>query len=574
MRLRSKHKSPPSQTIPPVRHSFYSTTHEAVRIPELLLRYFGHLSRAELVNSAIVCRSWSAQALDTLWRHHEVPLSVLLGQLPFLYEKLFERPEDGPGYALEDGGLIRSSWHPLMEQSSPELIDASAWNPVLYKYAHKIIHLFVDTTLGEDSINLLAALFNETASPALCPNSQSLRFSMGPYQNSETLHSKAIPALCGSSVTSIELNNHPGGEHNPIDIAGHLGMALKTCGNQIQRFVLRSPACNNYYSMFTPDFSLFDHLTEVHLRSLSLAGWRKLANNCLHLLEVYLTERPCEPRGDEFTGDPTRSIDFPLLRKLSIDCGYLNNGVLVESNMPALESLTVSKSVFDRDQVISKQIANRSGLLQEIEFCIMQYLGGVGSIITTLSSLCHLRKLKLTGETSRWDVTDGDMDVLARSVLNLQSISITLKQTLSYRKDRVPLTHATLISLVQYCRQLNSIELPMDLSRADDSKEKPVDFGPSTTVTSLTFSKILLPSKFGDDDSPRTSQVELVDGVVRFLVGCCPEVRVFKVREQDEPRGFRRVSSIAQPCIEERFRKYFKDRKWRVISVFVDLMRA
>ncbi|KAG9030121.1 hypothetical protein FRB95_004310 [Tulasnella sp. JGI-2019a] len=101
-------------------------------------------------------------------------------------------------------------------------------------------------------------------------------------------------------------------------------------------------------------------------------------------------------------------------------------------------------------------------------------------MITALSSLYHLWKLKLSGEPSEWDMTDGHMDVLARSAPNLQSISIAFEQRLEDSNVRkIYLTHATLLSLVQHCRQLAEIELPMDLSQADDSAEKPVGFASS-----------------------------------------------------------------------------------------------
>ncbi|KAG9030119.1 hypothetical protein FRB95_004308 [Tulasnella sp. JGI-2019a] len=482
MRPRSAQTRPSNHA----RHAFYSTTHEAARIPELLLRYFRHLTGPEVVNSAIVCRSWSTLALDTLWRHHEVPLSVLLGQLPFLYEKPFDGSEDEAEFMFEveaNSGLIHSSWHPLKEQSSPESIDVSAWNLVLDKYARRIARLFLDTTLLGSSIHLLDTLLNGSGSLVLCPSLKSLRFSMGPYVNLETLHSRAIPVLCGSSVTNIELDSLAESEEdpfnvNPINVAEQLGVALKTCGSQIQRFVLRSP----YPNTFTPDFTLFTHLTEVHLDNLSLCGWRKLADNCPHLLKVYLkeggTHRP------DFTRDPTKSIDFLSLRKLSIDRAYLAYSVLVESNMPALESLAMNGLVRDDNGVMSMQLTERSSLLQEVELGIFNYSGGFGSIRTALSSLCRLRKLKLDGILTKWDMADGDMDVLARSVPRLQSISITFVQAFGLT---IPLTHATILSLVQHCRQLTEIELPMDLSRADDSEEKPVGFTPSTTVTTLKF---------------------------------------------------------------------------------------
>ncbi|KAG9006402.1 hypothetical protein FRB94_000712 [Tulasnella sp. JGI-2019a] len=593
MHLHSAGGLPPSQTISPTHahHAFYSTAYEAARIPELLLRYFMHFNRSELAKSAIVCRSWSTLALDTLWRHHEVPLSVLLSQLPFLYERPFKRRgsghdandenEDDPDSHSNHGG-----WYPIKEQASHETIDTSKWNLYLNKFAHKITRLFWNSALRGPSIRLLSTLLDKSAGLVLCPNLRSLRIVIAPY--SERLHAMAIPMLCGSSVETVEMQHLLWNGNNSVNVAGHFGIALKTCGSRIRRLILCPPNIRYYY--LTPDFSLFSHLTEVHL-----------------------TEPECEPGGRQIFGDPAKSINFSSLQKLTISSGYLVNCVLLESNMPALESLVVSTLAEDKNGAISMQLSRRSGLLREMEFHSIKFHEGVGSMIRALSSLCHLRKLKLGGGTSKWDITDSDMNVLARSVPNLQSISITLEQTLIYEKVQIPLTHATLLSVVQHCRQLNEIELPMDLSGVDGSKEKPVGFMPSATVTSLKFCKVTLPSKY--NNSSRTSQVECVDRIVHFLVGCCPEVQVLEAHQQSRSGGrsgisvpkasarsrcmitARRVLPGAEAeagclsegesgaesesgadseteaglCLEERFRKHLED-KWRVISTCIGWM--
>ncbi|KAG8990768.1 hypothetical protein FRB93_003032 [Tulasnella sp. JGI-2019a] len=478
-------------------------------------------------------------------------------QLPFLCELPFEPRESEHEANTEnendpDSHSARGGWYPLTEQTLPESIDTSIWNLLLFKYAHKITRLTLNSALRGPSIHLLATLLHKSPCSVLCPNLRSLRIDMAPY--SERLHAMAIPILCGSSVTNVEMQRFCRTNDNPVIVAEHLGLALKTCGSKIQRVVLGYS--KNYYNTFTPDFSLFNHLTEVRLRNVSCDGWQKLAENCPQLLEASVTEVLREPRRSESIGDPTKSIDFPLLRKLRIVSISLVNGILLESNMPALENLIVRRPVQDADGTISTQLAKRSRLLQEVELRVKHFHGGVGFIIRALSSLCHLRKLKLNGDISQWDVRDGDMDVLARSVPNLQSISITLRQNLSYRKGRIPLTHATLLSLVQHCRQLIEIELPMDLSQVDDSSEKPIGFTPSMTVTSLIFCKMMLLSKFKDDDSPPASQV---DGVLAFLACCCPEVRRFQVHELNELEE----SSTMRTCIEEGFRKYLEDASRR-----------
>lgn len=52
--------------------------------PELLLEYFSYLTGKELVVAASVCKTWSAVALDSLWRSKAVPLSALLEKLPWM----------------------------------------------------------------------------------------------------------------------------------------------------------------------------------------------------------------------------------------------------------------------------------------------------------------------------------------------------------------------------------------------------------------------------------------------------------------------------------------------------------
>ncbi|KAG8990771.1 hypothetical protein FRB93_003035 [Tulasnella sp. JGI-2019a] len=449
-----------------------------------------------------------------------------------------------------------SNHHPLQltEQTLPESIDTSAWNVLLNKYAHKITRLFLDRALRGSSIRLLATLLGKSPCSVLCPNLKSLRLVMGQY--SERLYAMAIPILCGSSVVSVEMRGlRRSNRRNPVPVAEHLGIALKTCGSQIRRFTLGSRTSHN---TFTPDFSLFNHLTEVSLRNLSRGGWQKLAEDCPQLLEVSVIETLWKPRRLESIGDPTKPINFPLLRKLEISSISLVHGILLESNMPALESLIVHRPVEDVNGTITRQLVQRSRLLQEVEWCVKQS-HGVGSIIRALASLCHLRKLKITGGTSEWDMADGDMDILARSVSNLQSISITLKQTLGYGKDKIPLTHTSLLSFVQHCRQLTSIELSLDLSHVDDCREKSASFPSSTTVTSLILREIMLPSKIGDGDPHGTSEVDVVDRVVTFLAGCCPEARRFEVYELDEFQGVMEALSVTRTCIEEGFRKYLDD---------------
>ncbi|KAG8990764.1 hypothetical protein FRB94_000711 [Tulasnella sp. JGI-2019a] len=550
MRLRSAGNLPRSQTIPPTHHFVHSTTHDATHIPELLLRYFGYLTRAELVNTAIVCSSWSILAIDTLWCHHEVPLSALLSLLPFLHKRPIkirrhendEKNEDDP-----DSDFIQGGWYPMMEQP----IDTPTWNLLLNKYAYKVTRLLLDTALRGPSVRLLTTLLDKSAGPVLCPNVRSLRIVMRAH--SERLHAMAIPILCGSSVTNVEVKDFCIVVSDPVRFAEHLGTAFQICGSQIRCFKLGSSRGSSY--TFTPDFSLFDRLTKVHLRNLTREGWQKLAENCPHLLEVSLTEVLEEMRRPTPNGDLAKSIDFPLLRKLSINSTTLVNGILSESNMPALERLVVGTHVYDGNGTISMQLAKRSSLLQEVELCIMQP-DGVGLIITALSSLCRLRKLKLSGETSEWDMTDSHMNALARSAPNLRSISITFeRRSYSRTEKKIHITRATLLSLVQHCRQLVEIELPMDLSNADVPRKKLVGFTPSTTVTSLKFWEAVLPPKFS-----RSSHIKFLDGIVHFLIGCCPEVRVFGAHEQN--------TGVVRPGIEQRFRKYLED-KWRVISTYV-----
>lgn len=80
-------------------------THRALSVPELLLFYFEDLSGEELFAVALVSRDWARQALDTLWRTQEVPLSALLRQSQALghdevwyevrsLEDIFEIPPD------------------------------------------------------------------------------------------------------------------------------------------------------------------------------------------------------------------------------------------------------------------------------------------------------------------------------------------------------------------------------------------------------------------------------------------------------------------------------------------------
>ncbi|KAG9010389.1 hypothetical protein FRB93_004229 [Tulasnella sp. JGI-2019a] len=460
-------------------------TPPALLVPELLLHYFAHLSKKDLSVAALVCRFWGVLAEDTLWRVKEVPLTVLLKKLD------------------ENLHLGIRVWS-LRRQLSPEQTDA----PTHLRRYQKITSLHVDTCADGAAAIALRQLLNHYQESSLCPNLKyvSISISVIPLGSQTNLDS-TLRFLLGSSTTEVTICDHNGTQE--------LGMILRILGTHspfVRSFTLGQCLRWGEIIGYTVDLGQLSHVKVLHLRDISIEAFETLCG-CGELEELFITDGGYW--GHVMEDEARRKMIIPSLRVLAIKCPRLNCPALVQTDLPSLRRLTFTypETVSGASvglQSVLEGLSQRSRLMEEltVEVC-GERLGA--SAIHTLCMMKALTKIRLHGfVTGTLQITDDCIILLAQSFPNLTSLSVDVGADW----ETLAITDRSLVSVIIRCKDLDSLDIPLDLSRCH--KQSTPRFLPSSSSVERLFIRHL---KLSHDPT----------WTIRFLARRFPNARDFKL---------------------------------------------
>ncbi|KAG8980308.1 hypothetical protein FRB94_010112 [Tulasnella sp. JGI-2019a] len=161
-----------------------SEPHLALSIPELLVAILKHLSANELMVAALVCKAWSAPAVEIRWKTKRITLSCLLAKLAPIK------------------GLY--SYTSIAVTLAPETpITQDHWSHFLERCANRVTILDIDVELDTISLTLISTLL-ETFGGPLCSDLSSLTWSVHSTYETEN-QPKPFDLLTMTKLQAFEL---------------------------------------------------------------------------------------------------------------------------------------------------------------------------------------------------------------------------------------------------------------------------------------------------------------------------------------------------------------------------------
>ncbi|KAG8984625.1 hypothetical protein FRB93_006405 [Tulasnella sp. JGI-2019a] len=461
----------------------------ALTIPEILTLCLVNLPRKDLLNAALTCREWSIWSRDTVWRTVEVPFSVLLKRLDFLFEA---------------SDCYR--FNGLDAEPSASIMSAEDWLHFLNHYTRKISRMYLDVGLSHVALHLLEKLAETHGGGPLSPNLRSLRISLAPMWKSTIPTIALISSL--TSITNVTLKQPPGDHKLQV-----FSEKLATVAPHIKRLSLVGETTSDTSSntRHTLDFSLFQQLREIHASDISLASWYTLDGDPTE--SVHLTGYCPDPPGES---ERYKKVTLPALHKLSITTTSLHPDLILHTTMPALRTLVIRPTLRPTtggfEDMVSA-ISKRSSELEEVDVNLGHKTISNGTI-EALASLQYLVVLRI----QCLPITNQTIENLAKSIPHLRVLSLVFDPE-SATAERV--TGAGLLVLLRHCKGLNELEISVDLCDSPHKSPAP-PFQPSRTMTRLTLRQPKLPRD--------------VRRAARFLVTCYPDVSRFEVAKGTSPK--------------------------------------
>ncbi|KAG8994099.1 hypothetical protein FRB94_010115 [Tulasnella sp. JGI-2019a] len=271
--------------------------HLALSLPELLVAILEHLSADGLMVAALVCKVWSAPAVNIIWRTQTITLSRLLAKLAPINRKDYNLYEITP-------------------------ITQDDWNLFLEQYANRVTKLDLDVVFNTNSLMLISTLL-KTFSGLLCSNLTSLT-GYG-TENYWTLFDLLTLTKLQEVGFMVKL---------PSFAEDTLWSQLAHRATQI-RDIIAPRQLESF------DFSIFSQL-----RSLSTSDYHNLAY-CLHLRVLDL--RDTRARVTAIQQSSGEAVTFPRLEEFFIFSGNdVADDMTLRSVMPALRVLQYRRITWDR----------------------------------------------------------------------------------------------------------------------------------------------------------------------------------------------------------------------------------
>ncbi|KAG8881984.1 hypothetical protein FRB97_008852 [Tulasnella sp. 331] len=491
--------------------------HQTLDVPELLLKVLSHMGPRELLSAARVCKMWSPWVVEVLWGQSEVPLSAILDKLSWLNV----RNGTDTYYLTID---------------LPVLPNIKQWNIFLRRFPHKVTRLYQDILVVEEAIDHLMKVFKATGT-VLFPRLQTLRVSLEHFEGSRF---PTISLLKGSPLRNVVFGDCCCS--NDLDF---LPDALLRISSSIEHLTLSrlSPMYMDP-DLCTVALSNFVELRTAHLHDISLETWSSLAS-CLLLRWVTVTETSeyQEPEVSNYYIETKKgSVDqFPSLQSLSIDSLSTCSAILFTTDMPDLRKLEAGV-VMDEQGQICRTLVERSQHLEEIKLNL-EARSLNSKTMRTFATLPELRQLSLGGDVLLLGITDSDILFIARSLPSLQVLSIDMvidkygnvgsdgfcrcrpaddDDCEANIHQLTSLTGDSLLSVMENCRDLIHLALPLDLC----------NFGSNPSSNAHSEIDILLPPP---SRSLKTLKLRLGDdrpmdilSIASLLVKCFPEVTKFQ----------------------------------------------
>ncbi|KAG8986492.1 hypothetical protein FRB94_003650 [Tulasnella sp. JGI-2019a] len=289
----------------------------ALNLPEIQLQIFESLAAKDLLNAALVCKTWSWPAIDTAWRTSKFRLSWILAPLVNCTAVQLQECEDP---------------NRLPQIVDAEVVSAERWNSRL-QWARRITRLVVDVSW---KVTLAIIQLTDPLGEPICPNLLFLGFNIDGH---DSLNEEAdvdrwtplLPLLIGPRLRILTLTFYGATERVLNDNI----QSLASIAPQIQHVF-----AENYTDTASPDYSAFRQMRTLRVRgSMNHHTWKCLAS-CPRLKRIVIWE------GDSGGEVDTQlySITFPRVRALAIQTSgdpEFALGLLRGVTMPALQSLKI-----------------------------------------------------------------------------------------------------------------------------------------------------------------------------------------------------------------------------------------
>lgn len=331
------------------------------------------------------------------------------------------------------------------ESVSPAAVD---WSQLL-PYSNRITRLHLNVAVDDKFPRCLRAL-HETSGIHLCPNVQRVEISSD----------RGPPITCILNGSSL------------LRSATVEGYGEKVIVPAIEELTAVSPQIksitvwNNdrYGPPLNANLGGFFDLEVAELDETSWATWNSLSGcSQLHKLTVTHALNPQQQlafASHDGAGAVGAMITFPLLQTLSIHETYSCSIPLSGTSMPCLHHIRASY-LNDPTEGICVGLAQQSRRLETVQLGL--WGGRVSSrTIEAFAALPHLRVLELSGSAQAMEVSDGDVDLLARSRPELQILTLDIE--LEEGGSGCRLTASSLFSLARNCPSLTELTLRLDLS--------------------------------------------------------------------------------------------------------------
>ncbi|KAG9005599.1 hypothetical protein FRB94_001383 [Tulasnella sp. JGI-2019a] len=438
-------------------------SHHAIGVPELLLLYFSYLSPLELANAAQVCKTWSPFAINVLWAQHEVPLTAILRQLAWLY-------------LSSESRMFRS-----YATDSPTL-SLKKWSSFLRRYPHKVNRLYINAAIDRTALGHIMHL-QEATGIGLCPNVEHLCVSL---DRIEWDQQSTLVLLRNSSLREVTVKDC----HHLRNVKALIKTLVRDYSRiQAFTFITRLDWMATYGWLFPPLYDVtlgeFHGLRAVDLRDISLEGWISLAD-CPLLQAVTVSQTEPWDEFDVETASEGHINRFPSLDKLSMCSLAICSAALAGSAIPNLRHLSAGL-LRDEDEGAFIHLVERSRDIEELEIKFKQ---SVISRLTidALATLSRLLTVELGGNIVSLIITDPDITLLVSSLPQLHILSLSMNVI-----EDILLTANSLLAVLEHCRVLTDLTLPLNLRKAfDDGLRLDKSSSPSQSMKRLTLRHITI----------------------------------------------------------------------------------
>ncbi|KAG9002500.1 hypothetical protein FRB94_003815 [Tulasnella sp. JGI-2019a] len=272
----------------------------ALSIPELLIWILEYLSG--LMVAALVCKAWSAPAMDTRWRTQTIMLSSLLAKLAPIGKAKYGRAVLSPKTSITQ----------------------DVWSHFLEQYANRVTKLVLNVEFETDSLALISNLL-KTFGGLFCKNLTSLNWPADVGYDTEN-HRKLLDLLPATKLQAVRVTIKDSFFTTSTSFS-----QLAHRATQIREIV----APNRAYSF---NFSVFSQLRSLsYSGTLFISDYHSLAC-CPHLRVLRLGKTWVQVTSRQW--DNGAATVFPRLEEFRIHPDNdAADDMILRSVMPALRSL-------------------------------------------------------------------------------------------------------------------------------------------------------------------------------------------------------------------------------------------